>query len=517
MAIGLDFGTSNSAAIYDSGKGDLIFGVLDNVTPAPDSSTVWVNNQNQPYFGNSPTKPALYSSIKRLKWFLGNRTNICLDGRNFDPEDLSSSYLKWIRDRLEQKIGPEWNNGPNKSLVVASVPNRSWPGYRKRLRKCFEKAEFKNVRFVYEPTAAAVACLHEDGAFIDPGKVSGPVLVIDWGGGTLDVSLMELTSNGILVDINTEGVQSGIGGGDMDEWLARKAASENPDSEFAFNQLKRGEKNNVLTAVEAFKIRCISQLNNDLSCNAETITLPNSGQRKITVTEQHVRECVDFFCRKVQEVALRATSAAGVEISDVKHSIFVGGPFHSDFIRRNSSFQSWENARQLVYSQGPQFATAAGCALLARRGFEQRLACDIGVLEADGQFFSVAKRNEAFPANPMRWSEPIPIMNLQQFQSTDHACSEMLFEFGRTGGWGGIDNYIPLGRAQLPVAHTNGDLFWACINIAYLDSDLNFGVKLVGKQGRLHNGDRPEIEPTFDCLPIKTSLGRDLHAHINTP
>lgn len=508
MGIGIDFGTTNSAAIFADNNGNLTLGVEDQDAQGarPDSSKVWVSNAHVTHFGGTPVNPDIYSPVRELKWYLGNQPDFGIDGRTYNATDLSTKYIQWIKNRLANMVG----TGVKKDgiLTVASVPNRSWPGYRQRLRKCLTDAGFNSVRLVYEPTAAAVACLHEAGALNNPAKFAGPVLVIDWGGGTVDVSLLELKPNRTLVDINTEGKQSGIGGGDMDEWLAQKAA-ENGNMVFALKQLDRNAKNTLLAAIEYFKIKCIQNFDLGLDCKSESIVVPNTSGRTITITSNDVKDCVSHFCQNVQEIALGATSAAGIANDDVRYKIFVGGPFQSKFIRENAHFSAWRNAQSLTYSLGTQLATAAGCALLARRGFNLYLACDIGVMEPDGGFFTVAHRHESMPAgNP---SSLKSTLRRQQFDVTDLACTNAVFEFARNSGLEGRQKFIPMGIAQVPVCHTvfgGVTPFSPIIEEATLDCDLNFGVQIIGRKGGVHNPGPDEIidRKQFDCLPLEVEL-----------
>jgi hypothetical protein len=397
-------------------------------------------------------------------------------------------------------------------FVVASVPNRSWPDYRSRLRKCLQAANIGNVaiRFVYEPTAAAVACLHEMGAFDDPVRFAGPILVVDWGGGTVDVSLIELRGNGSLFDLNTGGREDGIGGTSMDEYLVRLANSESPELNRAVQQLTRGQIVTLHAAVERFKIQGVGRLDIGLDVSSQEIILPQ-GDGVLTLTETHLRECVDHFCSKVQDLAIKVVSEAGVSPEDISGKIFVGGPFNSQFVRDNKAFFTWRNAQPYVYRKGPQFATAAGCAILAERNFEMKLACDIGVVEADGEFFSVAKAGEGVPSEGS-----VRLMQNQQFDVRDLGCTEAVFEFARRPGRDQQNSDpVPMGRVQVPLCHAplpDGSLapFSPRIEESYLDVNLNFGVKVVGSVANFGDPNEPDpmMERKFDCLPMELRINQ---------
>lgn len=164
-------------------------------------------------------------------------------------------------------------------------------------------------------------------------------------------------------------------------------------------------------------------------------------------------QCVDHFCAKVQELAIKVVGEAGVSPEDVKWRIFVGGPFRSESVRNNRAFTAWRNATPVGYARGPQFATAAGCAILAERNFELRLACDIGVVEADGGFFKVAQAGEEIPADGT-----VSLLQNQQFDVRDLGCTEAVFEFARQPGQHFHNrNPVPMGRLQVPVCHAAHD------------------------------------------------------------
>lgn len=138
------------------------------------------------------------------------------------------------------------------------------------------------VRFVYEPTAAAVACLHEHGAFDDPPRHAGPILVVDWGGGTVDVSLMELGGNGVLYDLNTGGREDGIGGTDMDEHLLKLAIGDRSDLARSVGEFNRSQRASLLSAIERFKIQGMWRLDLGQGVADQQVLLPAGA---ITLTQ----------------------------------------------------------------------------------------------------------------------------------------------------------------------------------------------------------------------------------------
>ncbi len=184
MIVGIDLGTTNSLIAYFTGEGPKIIPnrLGKNLTP----SVVSVDEENQIYVGETAAeRMALYPDTvaAAFKRSMGSSREYKLGKRTFTPEELSSFILRSLKEDAEAYLGEEVTE------AVISVPAYFDNERRKATKRAGELAGFKVERIISEPTAAAIAYgLYER-------KRNTRFLVFDLGGGTFDVSILELYQN----------------------------------------------------------------------------------------------------------------------------------------------------------------------------------------------------------------------------------------------------------------------------------------------------------------------------------
>jgi molecular chaperone DnaK (HSP70) len=518
MGFGIDFGSTNSVFLFmdphsgnNPGKNGIYHTGGNGNDPTP--SVAWVNRMvaddhpQRHVWGQNPSNPNAYFRMPNLKWHLGFRPKFNHDGQAFDAQPLVTGYLKHLFNRLI--AGEAFRKAYNtKNEVVASVPVTFGPGYRGRLRTCLENAGFGNVRLVYEPTAAAIACLDNSGALAKSSDMRGPILVMDWGGGTVDISLIEFKENGEIIDIHNTGIANGLGGIAMDLDLAFRGSTE--EAFAAIQGMNNDKRTKLLAAIEAYKLRAIHCLDNGIPCpdSDQTIVDGAGNAHTILLTEANVKECVTRFCGKIHATALAMVGQAGLSPEDVKHKIMVGGPFRSNHVKLHKAFNDW-NAELLECDLSSQIATALGCAILADRGYQIRLATDVVVYQSGGDYYRIARHREGFPTD----SNPSRICQGVRFTMQDLTATEAIFQIGRMAGPRQSDNdyaclkYVPFPTPlSVPVCHSmmeGAPPFCPSLD-AHLDRDLTLTIEATGRLGNLHAA--AELNPTdrmhLDCLPL---------------
>ena len=204
--IGIDLGTTNSlAAVWRNGKVELIPDALGNlITP----SVVAVDEDGNLLVGQAAKEEELHhpercaSSFKR---FMGTEKKYSLGTREFTPEELSALVLKKIKEMAEEYLQEEVTE------AVISVPAYFNNDQRYATKQAAELAGIYCERLINEPSAAALAERQ--------GKTEEEyLLVFDFGGGTLDVSLVDCFEN--IVEINTIAGDNHLGGTDFDQAIA---------------------------------------------------------------------------------------------------------------------------------------------------------------------------------------------------------------------------------------------------------------------------------------------------------
>lgn len=184
MIVGIDLGTTNSliACFTENGPKIIPNRLGKNLTP----SVVSVDQEGNVYVGETAReRMSLYpdSVAQTFKRSMGTERDYVLSGRHFKPEELSSMVLRALKEDAESYLGEEVTE------AVISVPAYFDDKRRKATKRAGELAGLKVERMISEPTAAAVAYglydKNQDTRF----------LVFDLGGGTFDVSILELYHN----------------------------------------------------------------------------------------------------------------------------------------------------------------------------------------------------------------------------------------------------------------------------------------------------------------------------------
>ena len=496
MPIGVDFGTTNSVATYVNETSEFE-STQNRGTPIPSLISINHNSESVYKFGNEiGVSDGLL--VRGIKKFLGYENLFQVETHSLKAQDLCAKYLKWLLNKLPRVETLNFSN----EAIVCSVPVKYGEKYRQRLRLAFNSIGVEKVKFIYEPTAAAIRALHHHNAFENPKDFMGNILVLDWGGGTIDISILSLKEDGSVEDINTEAVAHSLGGSDMDEWLLKDAVKHDQSTADWLDSLNRSNKSRELILAEDAKIIILSKhniLNVDLYLN----------EKNFSITQDSVGKCVDYFAGQVNHYAMQAVKAAGLSIEDIKYRIFIGGPFASPKISNHRVFTSWTNARPLTIPTGVQFATAEGCALLALRGFNAEIACDFGVLQENNSFFPCVSYGMAFPTNNL-------INNTQKFRfdMKDLSCPEAVFCLGRTAGKREKLTYIPKNTLSVPVYHeiiNNQNSrrvfpFKPTLSVD-LNQDLLLKVNAIGRIQDDNNFYSKTESIEVDNIPIKIKLG----------
>jgi molecular chaperone DnaK len=210
IVCGIDLGTTNSViAFLRNGAPEAIpveegTAILPSVVSFdPGNGSHWVG---QPARNRRAAFPGeTITSIKRL---MGKETTVTAGPRSFTPEEISSHILKHLADRASERLGERIEK------VVITVPAYFDDAQRRATIRAGELAGLEVVRIVNEPTAAALVYDHVPAP---SGDQSPYVLVYDLGGGTFDVSVLEM--KGEIKEVLASSGDTSLGGDDFDERL----------------------------------------------------------------------------------------------------------------------------------------------------------------------------------------------------------------------------------------------------------------------------------------------------------
>ncbi len=427
--VGIDLGTTNSlVAVVDSG---IPYVIADTQGQRSLPSVVHYPESGEPIVGHEARrqtvlKPA--STLSSIKRFIGRRLADCpedttstpfpltstetgdvrigVHDKSLAPEDVSAEILKNLKDTATTSLEDEVTR------AVITVPAYFNNAQRDATKRAGELAGLTVERIINEPTAAALAY------GLDRLKEKSRIAVYDLGGGTFDLSILELTEGSFQV-LSTNGNTS-LGGDDIDralsEFIAQKIAqSTGPDA--ASDPLLQAKINEQ---AEAAKIRLSSE-------SEATISLPfitSDFSFEYALTRDELEKLAQPTVQQTRQHCIRALADAKLEAKDLDQVILVGGmtrmPLVSRFVGEQFGCSDFEENRggirigeeyhttdgpMLNTSINPDEAIALGAAIqgeILSGGFQNMLLLDVTPLSLGLETFGglmnvIIPRNSTIP------------------------------------------------------------------------------------------------------------------------
>ena len=308
--IGIDLGTTNScAAVLEAG--------VPKVIPNPEGSrttpSVVAYKKGERIVGEAAkrqalTNPNTVSSIKRK---MGTADKVELDGKKYTPEEVSAMILSYIKDYAESYLGEKVDK------AVITVPAYFTDSQRQATKNAGKIAGLEVERIINEPTAAALSY----GLEKDEGQV---ILVYDLGGGTFDVSILEL-GDGVF-EVKATAGNNKLGGDDFDEriieHIVKEFKKENgidlSDDEMAMQRLKE--------VSEKAKKDLSGMLSTQIS--APFIAKDEDGEAlhvDMTLTRAKFEDLISDLVEDTLEPVRKAIKDAKMTKKDIDKVILVGG------------------------------------------------------------------------------------------------------------------------------------------------------------------------------------------------
>ena len=316
MIVGIDLGTTNSLVAYYTQDGSRIIPnrLGKHLTP----SVVSVDEKGNVYVGETALeRMSLYPDTvaSAFKRSMGSDREYELSGRKYRPEELSSLVLRALKEDAEEYLGEKVTE------AVISVPAYFDDKRRKATKRAGELAGLKVERMISEPTAAAIAYgLYEK-------KEDTRFLVFDLGGGTFDVSILELYEN--ILEVRAVAGDNYLGGEDFTKVMEKMFLNK---TGISANSLTAKEQVRLYRQAEEAKRRI-----NDADKVEITCLIKDEPETVEITTKEYEEECEDLFS-KIREPVKRSLSDAGLSLKDIDEVVLIGGAtklqiFRDFFIR----------------------------------------------------------------------------------------------------------------------------------------------------------------------------------------
>lgn len=311
MIVGIDLGTTNSLVAYFTEEGPKIIPnrLGKNLTP----SVVSVDEEGNVYVGETAReRMSLYpdSVAQTFKRSMGTEREYVLSGKKYRPEELSSMVLRSLKEDAETFLGEEVTE------AVISVPAYFDDKRRKATKRAGELAGLKVERMISEPTAAAVAY-----GLYDKTQDTR-FLVFDLGGGTFDVSILELYHN--ILEVRAVAGDNYLGGEDFTEVMGKLFLQK---SKIQLQDLN--EKEQVRLYRQAEKAKCA--INDETEVTMSFLYKEETREEKITYKEYE--EACGELLQKIREPVKKSLADAGLKLGDIDEVLLIGGATRLSIVR----------------------------------------------------------------------------------------------------------------------------------------------------------------------------------------
>ncbi len=386
--IGIDLGTTNSCiAFYEGGEATVIENAEGGrITP----SVVAFTKSGERLVGMIAKRQAITNldrTVASIKRKMGSKHRVKIDDKEYSPQEISAMILQKLKTDAEAYLGEKITE------AVITVPAYFEDSQRKATKDAGKIAGMKVLRIINEPTAAALAYGLDK-------EQDQKIMVFDLGGGTFDVSILDI-GDGVFEVKATSG-NNYLGGDDYDkkimDWII---------AEFKKNQGidLSGDKMAMQRLIEAAeKAKCELSTAQTATINLPFITADESGPKhlEMTLTRAKLVQLVSDLLDKCVGPTKRAMEDAGIKPGDLDHVLLVGGQTRMPAVREMVKKLSGREPRKDI---NPDEVVAVGAAIQAgvlKGEVKDVLLLDVtplslGIETKGGVFTRLIERNTTIP------------------------------------------------------------------------------------------------------------------------
>ena len=336
--IGIDLGTTNSVVAVMDGNEPTVIANQEGGRTTP--SVIAFNDKGETLVGASARNQRVtnpHRTIYSVKRFMGRRhsevaseekmvpykvtgkaedyVNIEIDGKEYTPQEISAKTLRKLKEAAESYLGHKVNK------ACITVPAYFNDAQRQATKDAGQIAGLEVARIINEPTAAAMAY------GLDKAQNEQKIVVFDLGGGTFDVSVLELNDDDgmkVFEVISTSG-DTHLGGDDFDDVLINHVADEFQKDNSVDLRKDTMALQRLQEACEKAKIELSSAQQTDI--NLPFITADASGPKHllVTVTRSKFEELIDDLVERCKVPLQKALKDAKLSASEIDEIVLVGG------------------------------------------------------------------------------------------------------------------------------------------------------------------------------------------------
>lgn len=388
-AVGIDLGTTNSVVSVLEGGEPVVIANAEGARTTP--SVVAFAKNGEVLVGEVAKRQAVTNvdrTIRSVKRHMGTSWNVDIDGKKYTPQEISARTLMKLKRDAEAYLGDTVSD------AVITVPAYFNDAQRQATKEAGEIAGLKVLRIINEPTSAALAY------GLDKGDQEQTILVFDLGGGTFDVSLLEIGDG--VVEVKATSGDNNLGGDDWDmavvDWMVTQFKNAHgvdlSKDKMAVQRLRE--------AAEKAKIELSSST--ETAINLPYITASADGPLHLeeTLSRSKFESLTVDLLERTRTPFEAVVKDAGVKISDVDQVVLVGGstrmPAVADLVKEMTGKEANKGVN-------PDEVVAIGAALQAgvlRGDVKDVLLLDVtplslGIETKGGVMTKLIERNTTIP------------------------------------------------------------------------------------------------------------------------
>lgn len=348
IIVGIDLGTTNSeVAVVRGGRVDVIpvgidTFILPSVVGFTEDGTLLVGEPAKNQHALHPER-----TVRSIKRRMGEDVRLTVGGHEYTPQEISSMILRQLKGIAERELGE------SVSKAVITVPAFFSDAQRQATREAGAIAGLDVVRIINEPTAAALA--YESGR-----EGAHKVLVYDLGGGTFDVSVVNLEKD--VVEVLSSHGNNHLGGDDFDAKIVEHVVAHLREASGVEGELAPAAQARIRRAAEAAKIHLSDA---PYATIMEEYLLEHRGEPvhlNLELSRDDYEAMIEPYIAETLEAAHTALEGAGLTVSDLDEVLLVGGATRTPLVARRLEEELGLQPRGEV---DPDLCVAMGAAIQA--------------------------------------------------------------------------------------------------------------------------------------------------------